>query len=431
MFCPKCGKENRKGAKFCDNCGFPLENINLGEEDNESSESETSAEKAVDVPEKEINNDNNTNEEVLSNYFYVELKKAFDKIKNDYLENDINDSLVDKSDVEVLEIAQHAPYKAKNIFHAQRTAFKILRKGIEGELSDAQLVESYINLTDARKKLSIDEYRDVMKLYEYFMAQTTPYKYNQNRLVEKIANIYAHFDQLAPIDKYTGNYTPDMFSFIEEVRETYKDIDLTPHKGFSSNAFKNNHSTTTTIENNKDSKNKRIIIGLAVIIVLAALIVIEVVLPAINFSYSANFGSFFVKLPSDTSRHIADEEYEVSSFYDDDYYLYYQFDSRPFDEIAYDGDTLHLVNASGENTVRYYDKTTLEIDGYEIIQFNSKMKTDNSTYYGRIYIINTDDDPKNVIMWIYHKPTKDNFEDSQEDCYKFADRIIKSLTITD
>lgn len=235
MFCPRCGRENRKGAKFCDNCGFPLGNIILQEqESDEYAEKANKVEKIVNVSGETIASDEQSELEDFANEFKKELNNAYKQRENDYLMNYLHDSLVDKDDNEVFTVAKSAPYNAKGYIHATEVIHQILQNGTSGELSDAQLTMYCINLNDVRRNLSsLSERRDVNMLYQYYMAQTASYTYNQIQLVEKIGNIYAHFDKLAPVDKYTGNYSLDMASFIREVRATWGDIDLLPHKGFS------------------------------------------------------------------------------------------------------------------------------------------------------------------------------------------------------
>lgn len=427
MYCPKCGKENRAGAKFCYNCGFNLQGINL----NDDKDSEEQKQNIDDETARQDPANNDENESISEEKENAVNLEAMSPLEHDVLENagwinDPYDSLNGKTDEEVLKIAIQSPDMAHGALRAGETARKILRQDDTGSLSEAQIAMIYVNMTDARKNLSPEEFKDVHMLFRYYMSQTDLHTYGRMELLHKIENMFAHFDALAPVEKYSGNYSDEMYGFVEHVRDTHNEKNLTPHKGFTNINIPSSSSTVSESasvhSSGKKKKRKPVLIGLTIVIVVLILYVY-----ALDNHFTAKFTTFTLNLPSDTQYYENDPSY-LSYFCDDTYIMYYQYSPLTMDSII-DSDALDMLDENGNTITTRSNRQDYTIDEHRIVQYDSVLNDSSTEEHGRIYIVECWGGHQNVILWIYKNPvvSTDGYPAVEENSHEFTDEIIQSI----
>ena len=95
---------------------------------------------------------------------------------------------------------------------------KIKRGGL-AKLSISQITNLIINLMDAKKNLSKNEYVEVEELFHKLRKNNKKIEMDIEKYVSTVVDIIREFDVIAPYEKYSGlNETKEFSSFMKDVR---------------------------------------------------------------------------------------------------------------------------------------------------------------------------------------------------------------------
>ena len=110
---------------------------------------------------------------------------------------------------------------AKAVFDVQRIK---TGKGT-AKLSISQIVNLLINLPDAQKKLSADEFNQVYILFKEMRKCKTKLLLNMDGYVDTAIKIIKEFDKIAPYEKYSGGNEIEFSFMMADIRgENYEEI---------------------------------------------------------------------------------------------------------------------------------------------------------------------------------------------------------------
>ncbi len=109
------------------------------------------------------------------------------------------------------------------MFSFIRKAKKIQKKlGSAENFTSAEIVSAIINLWDAKKQLSEEEYFFVSVIYEIYSRMKTTILLDYLGFLGLCNDIIAHFDLVAPYYKYCGNNKLKYAYFIDNQKEPYR-----------------------------------------------------------------------------------------------------------------------------------------------------------------------------------------------------------------
>ncbi len=80
-----------------------------------------------------------------------------------------------------------------------------IKNGGTAKLSLSQIVNLNINLVEAKRKLTPQEYSRVYSLYETYNHHTAKHYMNHSEYLRTTIDLLSEFDRLAPYEKYSGN----------------------------------------------------------------------------------------------------------------------------------------------------------------------------------------------------------------------------------
>lgn len=93
-----------------------------------------------------------------------------------------------------------------------------IKMGGTAKISVAQLTDVLINLVDAHKKLSEDDYNKIYEVYKNFKTQNKKMVLNMQSYVEEAIKIINEFDKIAPYEKYSGGNEQEFSFFMSDIR---------------------------------------------------------------------------------------------------------------------------------------------------------------------------------------------------------------------
>ena len=102
---------------------------------------------------------------------------------------------------------------------------KRIRAGGKGKLSLAQVTNLIINLPDAKKNLSQDQFKTVLDLFNKMQKCTTKFDLDLDGYYETAVKIIQQFDALAPYEKYSGGNEIETSFLMSEIRGASKNIE--------------------------------------------------------------------------------------------------------------------------------------------------------------------------------------------------------------
>ena len=85
----------------------------------------------------------------------------------------------------------------------QRELEKMM-SGTKVKISLAMIVNNYINLPDAQRKLDKESFEKVYELYKKYRVQKTKEYMNYDTYMSKATQILEEFDEIAPVFLYGG-----------------------------------------------------------------------------------------------------------------------------------------------------------------------------------------------------------------------------------
>lgn len=125
---------------------------------------------------------------------------------------------------------------------------KKLNNGETVDLSLAEITYMYINLLDAQKNLDAFSYAQIFVMFKYYMSKTEVFKYDKITILKPISAIIKHFNDIAPYEKYSGDYSEKR---ITEIRN----FGINPREREDTQAYK----FTDTYINGECCKNKEVV----------------------------------------------------------------------------------------------------------------------------------------------------------------------------
>lgn len=93
-----------------------------------------------------------------------------------------------------------------------------LKSGGHANLSISQIVNLIINLPDARKNLSVDQYNEVEKLYKKLRGCKTKLNLDLQGYYATAIDIIVKFDDIAAYEKYSGGNENEFTFLMDEIR---------------------------------------------------------------------------------------------------------------------------------------------------------------------------------------------------------------------
>lgn len=95
-----------------------------------------------------------------------------------------------------------------------------IKNGTEAELSLNQVVNLLVNLPDAKKNLSADQFKKVCKIYDELRKQTTKHLLDLDGYYDMATNIILLFDKVAPYEKYSGGNAMEFKLLMDKLRNS-------------------------------------------------------------------------------------------------------------------------------------------------------------------------------------------------------------------
>lgn len=100
-----------------------------------------------------------------------------------------------------------------------------IKNGERAELSISQIESVIINLPDACKKLTREEYGKVFALYDELAKCKTKMSMDITEYYSVAVDIIKRFDKIAPYEKYSGGNEQEFTFLMDEIRgKNYKEI---------------------------------------------------------------------------------------------------------------------------------------------------------------------------------------------------------------
>lgn len=93
-----------------------------------------------------------------------------------------------------------------------------MKQGGTAKLSMAQITDMIINLPDATKNLSKEDFEKVYALYKEFKKCRTKMVLDMNAYLECATQIIKRFDRIAPYEKYSGGIELETQLMMEDIR---------------------------------------------------------------------------------------------------------------------------------------------------------------------------------------------------------------------
>lgn len=100
---------------------------------------------------------------------------------------------------------------------AMSAAQKIAQGGI-AKLSIAQITDLIINLQDAQRNTSPEQFRAIYNLYREHQKCKTKTPHNYQSYVDAAIKIIKKFDAIAPYEKYSGGNELEFAYMMEDIR---------------------------------------------------------------------------------------------------------------------------------------------------------------------------------------------------------------------
>jgi hypothetical protein len=98
------------------------------------------------------------------------------------------------------------------------TAVQKIKQGGTAKLSIAQIAELIINLPDAQKNTTKDQFDKIYDLYREHQKCKTKLPHNYETYVATAIKIIKLFDAIAPYEKYSGGNELEFSYFMNEIR---------------------------------------------------------------------------------------------------------------------------------------------------------------------------------------------------------------------
>jgi len=95
---------------------------------------------------------------------------------------------------------------------------KKLKKGEIANLSMSQIVNAIINLSDAKKNLSQEQYKNVYMLYREYRKCNTKLQLTMNGYLNIAIKLIKSFDRIAPYEKYSGGNELEFSFMMQDIR---------------------------------------------------------------------------------------------------------------------------------------------------------------------------------------------------------------------
>ena len=95
---------------------------------------------------------------------------------------------------------------------------KKLKKGEIANLSISQIVNIIINLLDAKKNLSQEQYKNVHMLYNEYRKCNTKLQLTMNGYLNIAIKLIKSFDRIAPYEKYSGGNELEFSFMMQDIR---------------------------------------------------------------------------------------------------------------------------------------------------------------------------------------------------------------------
>lgn len=100
-----------------------------------------------------------------------------------------------------------------------------IKNGGMAKLSISQVTSLIINLPDAQKNLSKEEYNRVYSLFSQMEKCTTKMLMNMDLYLDTVVKIIKKFDKIAPYEKYSGGNEIEFSFLMADIRgENYEEI---------------------------------------------------------------------------------------------------------------------------------------------------------------------------------------------------------------
>lgn len=95
---------------------------------------------------------------------------------------------------------------------------KKLKKGKVASLSMSQIVCVITNMTDAKRNLSSEQYRDVYALFQEYRKCNTKLSITMDDYLDIAIKIIKSFDRVAPYEKYSGGNELEFSFMMQDIR---------------------------------------------------------------------------------------------------------------------------------------------------------------------------------------------------------------------
>lgn len=103
---------------------------------------------------------------------------------------------------------------------------KKLKKGKMASLSMSQIVCLITNMTDAKRNLPQEQYKDVYALFQEYRKCNTKLPLTMDDYLEIAIRIIKSFDKIAPYEKYSGGNELEFSFMMQDIRDEIKNKNI-------------------------------------------------------------------------------------------------------------------------------------------------------------------------------------------------------------
>lgn len=103
-------------------------------------------------------------------------------------------------------------------------ALQKIKSGGTAKLSISQITGMIVNMPDAQKKLSTEEFNAVYKLYKSLRTCNTKIVMDMSEYIRTAVDIIKRFDKYAPYEKYSGGNELEFSFLMDDIRAETKEV---------------------------------------------------------------------------------------------------------------------------------------------------------------------------------------------------------------
>lgn len=103
-------------------------------------------------------------------------------------------------------------------------ALQKIKSGGIAKLSISQITGMIVNMPDARKKLSTEEFSAVYKLYKSLRTCNTKIEMDMPEYIRTAVDIIKRFDEYAPYEKYSGGNELEFSFLMDDIRAESQEV---------------------------------------------------------------------------------------------------------------------------------------------------------------------------------------------------------------